>query len=110
MEVSYVEDLASRNGPESCALGRKDLGEALTGGGTGKVLSREILTEFGAPTSWDEAEGNTTRSDLARYGFGSARSETLSMYPSTSNGSREIPRLARGGTLVRAENSEEVPR
>jgi hypothetical protein len=32
------------------------------------------------------------------------------MYPSTSNGSREIPRLARGSALARTENSEEVLR
>ena len=110
MQVSYVEDLANHDGPESCAFVRKDLGEALTGGDIGQVLSREILIDFRALTSWDETEGNTTRSDIARYGFGSARSKALSMHPSTSNGSREIPRLARGGALVRTENSEEVLR
>jgi len=109
MEVSHVEDLANRSDPESCACGREGMGEALTGGGTGRVLSREILN-FGAPTSWDEAEGNTARRDFASGGIGSARSETLSMDPSTSHGSREIPRLARGGALARTGNSEEVPR
>ena len=110
MRVPDGEDLAYHNGPESCAQGRKDMGEALTGGGTGRVLSREILTDFGAPTSWDEAEGNTARRDFASGGVGSARSETLRMYSSTSHGSREIPRLARGGALVRTGNSEEAPR
>ena len=110
MRVPRVEGPANHNGPESCAFGRKGMGEALTGGGTGRVLSREILTHFGAPTSWDEAEGNTTRRDFASGGLGSTRSETLSMYPSTPHGSREIPRSTRGGALVRTGNSEEVPR
>lgn len=110
MRVPRVEDIAHHNGPESCAHAREGLGEALTGGGTGRVLSREILTHFGAPTSWDEAEGNTARRDFASGGFGSARSETLSMYSSTTHGSREIPCSARGGALVRTGNSEEVPR
>lgn len=110
MRVPHVEEIANRNGPESCAQARKGMGEALTGGGTGRVLSREILTNFGAPTPWDEAEGSTARRDFASGGFGSARSETLSMYSSTSHGSREIPCSARGGALVRTGNSEEVPR
>ncbi len=110
MGVPHVEDLANHDGPESCACGRKGMGEALTGGGTGRVLSREILIHFGAPTPWDEAEGHTTRRDFASGGLGSARSETLSMYSSTTHGSREIPRSARGGALVRTGNSEEVPR
>ena len=110
MRVPRVEDIANHNGPESCAFAREGMGEALTGGGTGRVLSREILTNFGAPTSWDEAEGHTARRDFASGGFGSARSETLSMYSSTTHGSREIPRSARGGALVRTGNSEEVPR
>jgi hypothetical protein len=110
MRVPRVEDIAHHNGPKSCAHAREGVGEALTGGGTGRVLSREILTNSGAPTSWDEAEGNTARRVFASGGFGSARSETLSMYSSTTHGSREIPCSARGGALVRTGNSEEVPR
>ncbi len=105
MKVPYVEGLASRNDPESCADTRKGLGEALTGGGTGEVLSREKLIKFGAPTPWDEAEGNTTGSDTASYLAGSARSETLCMYPSTSYGSREIPCPTRGAPWSVPETS-----
>src|SRR6201997_5249156 len=42
MKVSYVEDLANRNGPESCGAAREGGVEALIGGRTGRVLSREI--------------------------------------------------------------------
>jgi hypothetical protein len=41
MKVSYVEDLANHNGPESCGAAREGGVEALTGGRTGRVLSRE---------------------------------------------------------------------
>jgi hypothetical protein len=46
------------------------MGEALTGGGTGEVLSREKLVNSGAPTSWDETEGHTTHSDIVSYAVG----------------------------------------
>ena len=49
MEVSHVEDLANRSDPESCAPGREGMGEALTGGGTGRVLSREIFVTGNDP-------------------------------------------------------------
>jgi hypothetical protein len=42
MKVSCVEGVASRNGPESCGAAREGGVEALTGGRTGRVLSREI--------------------------------------------------------------------
>jgi len=42
MKVSYVEGLASYDGPESCAHGRKGVGEALTGGRAGRVVSPEM--------------------------------------------------------------------
>jgi hypothetical protein len=42
MKVSYVEGLANHNGPESCGAAREGGVEALTGGRTGRVLSREI--------------------------------------------------------------------
>src|SRR5215469_17009404 len=42
MKVSYVEGLANHNGPESCGVAREGGVEALTGGRTGRVLSREI--------------------------------------------------------------------
>jgi hypothetical protein len=42
MKVSYVEGVASHNGPESCGTAREGGVEALAGGRTGRVLSREI--------------------------------------------------------------------
>ena len=42
MQVSHVEDLASHNGPESCTATGNHGREALTGGGAGEVLSREL--------------------------------------------------------------------
>jgi len=41
MKVLHDEDLANHIGPESCVHSRKDVGEALTGGSAGQVLSRE---------------------------------------------------------------------
>jgi len=110
MKDLHDEGVASHNGPESCAGAGNCAREALTGGGTGQVLSREMQINFGAPTPWTEAEGSTGRIAIARCVSGSARSETLSMYPSTTPGSWEIPRPARGGTLVRIGNSKEVQR
>ena len=42
MKVSYAEGLANHNGPESCGAAREGGVEALAGGRTGRVLSREI--------------------------------------------------------------------
>ena len=42
MKVSYVEGVADHNGSESCGAAREGGVEALTGGRTGRVLSREI--------------------------------------------------------------------
>jgi len=42
MKVSRVEGLANHNDPESCGAAREGGDEALTGGRTGWVLSREI--------------------------------------------------------------------
>ena len=42
MEESYVEGVATHDGPESCVDTREGLGEALTGARAGRVLSREI--------------------------------------------------------------------
>ena len=41
MKESYVEGLASHNGPESCGVAREGVIEALTGVRAGRVFSRE---------------------------------------------------------------------
>src|SRR5215470_12416610 len=72
MKVSYVEGLANHNGPESCGVAREGGNEALTGGRTGRVLSREIhallrkrqvLRDADAV---EDAEGNTGCAASAR--------------------------------------------
>jgi hypothetical protein len=52
MEVPYVEGLATRDGPESCAGAREGAGEALTGEPVGRVLSRENPIYSGVLTAW----------------------------------------------------------
>jgi RNA-directed DNA polymerase len=67
VKVPNNEGLASHIGPESCAVVRKGGGEALTGGGVGRVLSRERLEERGADAV-EIAEGNISRVETARPG------------------------------------------
>ena len=97
MKVSYVEGLASYDGPESCVHNRKDVGEALTGGRAGRVLSRvihaprrELRVVRGA-----EAVGERRRPHWGcRNGEAAtdpARSKTLRTRASTSFGNRDIP-------------------
>ncbi len=109
MRVSNVEEVANQSGPESCVSVGNCTGEALTGGDAGQVLSRENRIIRSA----DAVDGSGRQYQAGRYREtceGTARSETLSMYPSISHGSREIPRLAGYGSLVRIGNSKEVIR
>ena len=76
MKESYIEGLASRGGPESCAGVRKDAGEALTGVHMGGVLSRENHRQQGA----DVVASSGRQNAYARQGecIGNpARSKTL---------------------------------
>ena len=111
MKVSYNEDLANHIDLESCAVEGNLDSEALTGGDAGRELSREI-TQSRAPTLSSEAEGETEsfEKEKRENGEGPARSESPSMYPSTTHGSREIPRLTVSGISVRIGNSKEVIR
>ena len=89
MKESHVERLATHNGPESCAVFRKESGEALTGVGAGRVFSRErvILRDADAV----RRSGRPHR--LHRYREmrpGPARSETPCTYRNTSHENREI--------------------
>ena len=65
MKEPYIEGVATRDDPESCAVVRKDAGEALTGAHAGRVLGREIKTS-GRPTQLTDAEGNTFDTANAR--------------------------------------------
>ena len=102
MKVSYVEGLANHNGPESCgAAGEGDV-EALTGGRTGRVLSREIhalLRKRQVLRDADAVEVRGRQYWVHRHRkvyLDPARSETPCMYASTLFGNREIPRLSAG--------------
>lgn len=63
MQVPCDEGVAIHIGPESCAVVREDLGEALTGERIGQPLSRESLDPGADAVS--SAEGNTNRCVIA---------------------------------------------
>lgn len=100
MKVSYVEGVASHNGPESCGVVREDGVEALTGEGTGWVWSREIDTLLRKQQVLRGADvlgiyGRQYRVHRSRKVCSDlARSKTPCMYGSTLYGNREIPRLS----------------
>jgi hypothetical protein len=58
VQVPYDEGVAIHIGPESCAVAREGLGEALTGVRIGQPSSRERFAILGADAVHD-AEGNT---------------------------------------------------
>lgn len=92
MKEPYGEGVASHTDPESCGLVREGRDEALTGARASRVLSREILLNFGVPTSSPMAEGNTGDVAIARRSSGSARSKTPCVHGNSSHGTREILR------------------
>jgi hypothetical protein len=66
MEELCAEGLATCGDPESCVHSREAVGEALTGAGAGRVLSREKKL-FRVPTLLAKAEGNTCDTASARW-------------------------------------------
>jgi|SRR5215469_939189 len=98
MKVSYVEGVANHNGPESCGAAREGGVEALTGGRTGRVLSREIYAPLCKQRVLRDAdavemEGRQHRVHRHREVCSDpARSKTPCMYARTLCGNREIPR------------------
>jgi hypothetical protein len=110
MEVSYVEGLASYGGPESCVYIREGVGEALTGGRAGRVLSCVIHApgqEVWAVRGAEVVESHRRPHRACRNGeagMDPAQSETPRMHASTLFGNREIPRpaAARRETLAAA--------
>jgi len=117
MKVSYVEDLANHNGPESCGAAREGGVEALTGGRTGRVLSREIHALLRKQQVLRDADaleivGRQHQVHRQRKVYQDpARSETPCMYASTLFGNREIPRpSAEERTADRVGKSKDVRR
>jgi hypothetical protein len=100
MKVSYVERLATYDGPESCVCVRKDAGEALTGVRAGRVSSRVIHAprrEVRAVRGAEAVEVSRRPHRCCRFGEAvpnPARSQTLRMRGNISLGNREIPRPA----------------
>jgi hypothetical protein len=98
MKVSYVEGIASYGGPESCVHIREGVGEALTGGRAGRVLSC-VIHALGRK-AWDvrgaEAVEISPRPHRAcrigEAGTDPAQSETPRTRSSTLFGNREVPR------------------
>lgn len=107
VKVQYGEGIASHSGPESCAGDREGAGEALTGEGVSRVLSREILTMLRGATAVRASERPHWAYRYREVRPDPARSETPSAHRSISRGRREIPRLATAdGAVVRAENPQ----
>ena len=89
MKESYVEGLATHDGPESCAAFWEERGEALTGVRAGRVFSRERDKLRDA----DAVGGSGRRRRAHRYRemrSGPAWSETPCTYGNTSHENREI--------------------
>ena len=89
MKESYVEGLATHDGPESCAAFWEERGEALTGVRAGRVFSRErgLLRDADAVGGG----GRQLRTHRNReMGSGPAWSETPCTYGHTSHENREI--------------------
>jgi hypothetical protein len=117
MKVSYVEGIANHNGPESCGAAREGGVEALAGGRTGRVLSREIHAlprKQQVLRDADEVENDGRQHRVHRHRKvyqDPARSKTPCMYASTLCGNREIPRLsAEERTADRIGKSKDVRR
>ena len=111
MKESYVEGLATHDGPEPCAVAREGGGEASVGVRAGRVLSRESDSLRGA----DAVGGGGRQHPGRRYREAHrdpARSETPpSTYGNTSLGNREIPPPPTvDGAAGRVGKSEDVRR
>ncbi len=102
MKEPYKKGLANHLGPESCADGRKVVGEALTGEDAGQPLSSEI-TSIGVPTPCCEGEGHTSSGAKRKPLFDAAESETLCMRGRSMRENRETP------TVSSADGGEERP-
>ena len=88
MEEPYGKGVATHLGPESCACGRKGMGEVLTGESVGQVLSSEISPSVCRPC---RAKGKATRqATIKRESSGdTAESKTLCMRGSSMRENRE---------------------
>ena len=94
MQVHHDEGVANRIDPESCAVAREGIGEALTGERTGQPLSRESLKVSGADVV-GLTEGNWTGALLRAPAQPGVVKDT-GMCGSSLHGNREVSGLACG--------------
>lgn len=112
MKESYVEGLASHGGPESCVNNRKGVGEALTGGRAGRVLSRVIhdphrlVREVRGAEAVEISRRPHRRCRIGEAAPDPARSQTPRTRGNTLLGNREIPRPS--ASRWEATNAERI--
>ena len=106
MKESHGEGVADHTGPESCVVIRKGGGEALTGEGTGRVLSRERGSNGSAdPVQARERPHRAHREGERREDC--PWSETPRMCGSSLSGNREsLPLALRDSRRARVANPE----
>jgi hypothetical protein len=90
MRTLYIEGLASHDGPEPC-VGcprgrRRSVGRGTRRRGDGAAK----LMQFGVPTPWVHAEGNTAGSVMRELPADPARSKKLCMRGVSGRENREI--------------------
>jgi hypothetical protein len=107
MKESYGDGVATHTGPESCAGVREGEREALTGGGAGRVFSRERTSLRDADAVEEGGRPHPYRETLRSP----ARSETPCTHRHTSRENRESPWPPVGdGPAGRVEKSKDVRR
>jgi RNA-directed DNA polymerase len=110
MKESYVEGLATHDGPESCGACRKESAEALTGVRAGRVFSRErnLLRDA------DAVRRSGRQHRMHRYREmqpSPAWSETPCTHGNTSHENREVLcSPATGGVAGRVGKSKDLRR
>ncbi len=111
MRVSHGEGVAIHTDPESCATVRKGRGEALTGEGTGRVLSREIHARLRGADAVELGGRPHRARRQCETRQDPARSETPSTPRSATHGNRESPRpSAAEGAADRIGKSKDARR
>ena len=105
VKVVNEQGVANQVGPESCAGGGNSVGEALIGGGIGRVLSREKRGNFGALT-WREVGAPS------RCAHGEATADgAISRAPSNSGfPGPPVPGEAQASVRPRGRGSARGPR
>ena len=116
MKESNWKGVAIHPGPESWTGGGNPDGQALTGGGAGRVSSREMhapwpaARDFGSADALGERGRQHSRRRFREATRDSTRSETPHTYRRTAYGNREIPRPAASQDAARIGKSKDARR